>query len=94
MAAGPLNPETKRDILIIGSATSLQAYDLLENKDLFYKEIPDGVFSLLFAHVHPIPEPLVLVGENCSIQVRLCIPLSRASTIPERRSTGTCRAGW
>ena len=71
LAAGPLNPSLKRDILLIGSSSSLQAYDVLENKDLFYKEIPDGVCALLFGYVPPIVEPLVLVGENCSIQVPL-----------------------
>ncbi len=41
---------------------------MLENRDLFYKEIPDGVHSILFAQLPHIPDPLILVGENCSIQ--------------------------
>ena len=70
LAAGPLKPELKRDVLIIGSSTSLQVFDLLENKDLFYKEIPDGVHSILLARIPPNPDLLILVGENCSIQVK------------------------
>jgi len=40
----------------------------MENRDLFYKEIPDGVSSILFAKLPNVKEPLILVGENCSIQ--------------------------
>lgn len=75
LAAGPLSPAHKRDVLVVGCSTSLQVYDLVENKDLFYKEIPDGVCSLLFATLGSINAPVILVGENCSIQVRALSPV-------------------
>ena len=34
-----LDPTLDRDILIIGTQTTLLAYDIQENKDLFYKEV-------------------------------------------------------
>jgi len=68
LAAGALSPEHKRDVLIVGCSTSIQVYDLIENKDLFYREVPDGVHSLLFTVMTCSSVPLILVGENCSIQ--------------------------
>ena len=64
MTAGPLNPSHNRDVLIIGCFTSLQVYDPFENKDLFYKEIPDGVWSLLFGRISNIPDPLIFIGDH------------------------------
>lgn len=62
--------EEKRinDILLVGTHTNLLAYDVENNKDIFYKEVPDGVNSLVFGTIPDVPEPLAVVGGNCSIQ--------------------------
>ena len=45
------------------------AYDVEKNADVFYKEVPDGVRSLSFGRIPSQPDPLVIVGGHCSIQV-------------------------
>lgn len=60
----------ERDILLIGSPTSLQSYDVQENRDLFFCEIPDGVNTAVLGNMGTLEGPLVIVGGNCSIQVR------------------------
>lgn len=42
--------------------------DPFENKDLFYKEIPDGVTSVKCGFIGAKDTPLAFVGSNCSIQ--------------------------
>ena len=39
LCAGKLDPSLDRDVLCIGSPTNLLAYDVHDNKDLFYKEV-------------------------------------------------------
>jgi len=60
--------QTSRDMLFVGTQTNLLAYDVDNNSDLFYKDIPDGVNSLLVGKVGNSPNPLVFAGGNCSIQ--------------------------
>jgi len=60
--------DRKREILLIGSATSLQAYDVEVNSDIFFKEIADGVNVIAFGFLPTIPTPLAMVGGNCSLQ--------------------------
>ncbi|XP_057298017.1 Bardet-Biedl syndrome 2 protein-like [Hydractinia symbiolongicarpus] len=60
--------DSQRDMLFVGTQTNLLAYDVENNSDLFYKEVPDGVNSLLVGNVGTNPTPLVLAGGNCSIQ--------------------------
>jgi len=38
LCAGRLDSTSSRDILCIGTQTNLLAYDVHDNKDLFYKE--------------------------------------------------------
>lgn len=70
LAAGDLEgkPDKKRDLLLIGSSTSLQGYDVENNSDIFFKEVPDGVNALAFGSLPHIPNPLAMVGGNCSLQ--------------------------
>lgn len=67
--AGPLVPGKDHDVLFVGTGTSLMAYDVERNADVFYKDVPDGVSSITFGWVRGIAEPLVIVGGHCSIQV-------------------------
>lgn len=39
LAAGELDPKSGRDHLFIGTPTNLQAYDVEQNKGLFFKEV-------------------------------------------------------
>jgi Bardet-Biedl syndrome 2 protein len=63
-------PGKDHDVLFVGTGTSLMAYDVERNADVFYKDVPDGVSSITFGWVRGIAEPLVIVGGHCSIQVR------------------------
>ena len=51
------------DILFIGGATTLVAYDVERNADLFFCDVPDGANRIV---VNP-SSGLVMVGGNCSI---------------------------
>ena len=42
LTAGRLNDAVNRDTLVVGTPTNLLAYDVENNSDLFYKEVPDG----------------------------------------------------
>lgn len=60
--------ERARDVLLVGTHTNLLAYDVEKNSDIFYKEVPDGVNSLIYGRIPGIQAPLAVVGGNCSIQ--------------------------
>jgi len=70
LAAGDLEAraDRQRDILLIGSSTSLQGYDVEANSDVFFKEVPDGVNALAFGTLASLPAPVAMVGGNCSLQ--------------------------
>ncbi|GBG31968.1 Bardet-Biedl syndrome 2 protein-like [Hondaea fermentalgiana] len=57
-----------RDTLLVGSTSSLLAYDVHDNSDKFFAEVPEGVRSLRFGNLHGIGEPLIFVGGDCSLQ--------------------------
>ena len=42
LTAGRLNDAVNRDTLVIGTPTNLLAYDVENNSDIFYKDVPDG----------------------------------------------------
>jgi len=60
--------ESGRDILFVGTPTNLLAYDVENNSDLFYKDVPDGVNALLVGQIGMDPTPMVIAGGNCSVQ--------------------------
>ena len=41
ITAGRLDPSSSQDVLVIGTQSNLLAYDVLNNKDVFYKEVVD-----------------------------------------------------
>ena len=57
----------KSDVLFIGCETSLMCYDIMENKTLFDREIPEGVLSMTCGKFSSFIEPLCLAGGNCNI---------------------------
>eukprot|EP00656_Telonema_subtile_P027317 TRINITY_DN2936_c0_g1_i4.p1 TRINITY_DN2936_c0_g1~~TRINITY_DN2936_c0_g1_i4.p1 ORF type:complete len:708 (+),score=238.48 TRINITY_DN2936_c0_g1_i4:70-2193(+) len=68
LASGALDPSLGRDVLLIGMHNQLLVFDVEENADLIFKEVPDGINSLTFGKVGSSPLPLAVVGGNCSIQ--------------------------
>lgn len=68
LVAGRLDDTSEADILLVGSPTDLLAYDVAGNKDVFFKELPDGVFAMCVGRVGALASPLVFVGGKCSIQ--------------------------
>ena len=81
LACGALNPNQDKDILLVGAQTTLLAYDVLDNRDLFFKDAPDGVNAIVVGIFGGAADnaPLALVGGNSR---------SRASTTPETRRIG------
>uniref|UniRef100_A0A7S0L2Q7 Bardet-Biedl syndrome 2 protein homolog n=1 Tax=Coccolithus braarudii TaxID=221442 RepID=A0A7S0L2Q7_9EUKA len=68
LSSGPLISKSSRETLLVGAQTTLLAYDVLENRDLFFKDAPDGVNTVVVGVIGDLLEPLALVGGNCSIQ--------------------------
>ncbi|XP_077966943.1 BBSome complex member BBS2-like isoform X2 [Styela clava] len=66
--AGSLDEHEGRDVLAVGTATNLLLYDVHNNKDLFYKEVPDGVNALEIGKLGDIEYPMVIAGGNCTLQ--------------------------
>ncbi|XP_063830957.1 Bardet-Biedl syndrome 2 protein homolog [Ostrinia nubilalis] len=68
LAAGPLRPDTGRDMLLIGSPSQILAYDVHDNTDLFFRDSPDGVNVIIVGSFGKYTEPLAIVGGNSSVQ--------------------------
>ena len=68
LTSGPLSPKLDRDILIVGTQTNLLAFDVEKNSDIFYKDVPDGINAVVYGQIGTTPNPLAIVGGNCSIQ--------------------------
>ena len=68
LKCGRLATKHQRDLLFVGAQTTLLAYDVLENCDLFFKDAPDGANAILVGKLGDLEIPLALVGGNCSIQ--------------------------
>lgn len=43
ISAGKLNPNEEKDILVIGTQSTLLAYHVENNTDLFYKEVGSNI---------------------------------------------------
>ncbi|KAG7187986.1 hypothetical protein KM043_013942 [Ampulex compressa] len=61
--------DDERDILLVGTATHVLAYQVEENADIFYKEVPEGACSLLVAKLSWLPKQALIVGGDCSVTV-------------------------
>uniref|UniRef100_A0A670IPE6 Bardet-Biedl syndrome 2 protein homolog n=1 Tax=Podarcis muralis TaxID=64176 RepID=A0A670IPE6_PODMU len=68
LTAGQLNPDLGCDSLLIGTRTSLLAYDVHNNADLFYAGVPDGANTIVLGTLGDISSPLAIIGGNCSLQ--------------------------
>lgn len=69
ITAGSLSVEhPERDILLIGTGTSLQAYDVTDNRDIFFRETTDAVTALAIGSFSGEGgEKLSIAGGNCSL---------------------------
>jgi len=69
ISCGKLDLAVGKDQLLVGAQTTLLAYDVLDNKDLYFKDAPDGVNAIVVGALSGLERgPLALVGGNCSIQ--------------------------
>ncbi|XP_034378360.1 BBSome complex member BBS2 [Arvicanthis niloticus] len=68
LGAGVLNPELGYDTLLVGTQTSLLAYDIYNNSDLFYREVADGANAIVLGTLGDIASPLAIIGGNCALQ--------------------------
>ena len=68
VASGRLDPNLGRDMLLVGTAADVLAYDVEENRDVFFKEVPEGVSAMVCGRVggHD-QQPLAVVGGSCNI---------------------------
>lgn len=63
LSSGPAAP----DLLFVGTQSNLLAYDTERNADVFFRDVQDGVNTLLVGRATPGGPPLVIAGGNCSI---------------------------
>ncbi|PNF42358.1 Bardet-Biedl syndrome 2 protein-like protein [Cryptotermes secundus] len=68
ICAGNLDVTEERDTLVVGTPTNLLAYDVENNTDIFYKEVSDGSSVVIIGKLGSFPNPLAIVGGNCSLQ--------------------------
>ncbi|DBA02908.1 TPA: hypothetical protein N0F65_005935 [Lagenidium giganteum] len=73
LSVGKFQETDAGDTLMVGTQSSLLAYNVEKNSDIFYKDVPDGVNTMLFAPVPTVkagsaPSQMVVVGGNCSLQ--------------------------
>lgn len=68
LAAGPLLPNLDRDLLLVGTPNFLQCYDIQLNKDVFFRDVLDGVNCITVGSCGSSSSALVIVGGNCSVQ--------------------------
>jgi len=66
LAVAPLGKRGK-EVLLLGTATDLTAYDVLKNSDLFFRDLPDGVHALCCGRLAGRKQPVVFAGGACSI---------------------------
>ncbi|RHY72730.1 hypothetical protein DYB34_013199, partial [Aphanomyces astaci] len=77
LCVGKFRDQDAGDTLIVGTHANILGYNVEKNSDAFYKDVPDGVNTMLFGTLPNIPSRMVMVGGNCSIQVRAEITPSR-----------------
>nr|XP_006641485.1 PREDICTED: Bardet-Biedl syndrome 2 protein isoform X1 [Lepisosteus oculatus] len=68
LTTGTLAPGSSCHALLVGSQTSLLAYDVHNNADIFYREITDGANAIVLGNLGDIPSPLAVIGGNCALQ--------------------------
>ncbi|XP_045482156.1 Bardet-Biedl syndrome 2 protein-like [Harmonia axyridis] len=67
LVTGTFIPDEDKDILVIGTTSHILVYHVHDNRDIFYKECPDGVKALVLGNFGESRNKLLLVGGNSSI---------------------------
>eukprot|EP00758_Cryptobia_borreli_P002129 Tbor_TRINITY_DN2811_c0_g1::TRINITY_DN2811_c0_g1_i1::g.23247::m.23247/K16747/BBS2; Bardet-Biedl syndrome 2 protein len=67
LLAAPVDSSRKEDLLIIGSQTSITAYDVNKNSDAYFKDVQEAVRSVSFGSINTALPKMAIVGGNCSI---------------------------
>nr|CAH7736700.1 unnamed protein product [Callosobruchus chinensis] len=67
LTVGMIVPDDEKDILIVGTNSHILAYHVHDNKDVFYRECPDGVQSIAVGNFKDSKSPVVMVGGNSTI---------------------------
>lgn len=68
VCAGALDPSLDHDVLLVGTAADLLAYNVDNNSELFFKDLPDGASRLACGRAGSSGAPVAVVGGNCSLQ--------------------------
>ena len=67
--AAHLHAASAGDLLLVGSATHILAYNVEENSDVFLREVSSGLSSITVGKIEQgSDDALCLVGGNCSIE--------------------------
>lgn len=66
LAAGPLQGG-KKELLVVGTANELLAYNVEKNSDAFHMDMPHGVYCLALGRLGGSQKMLAFAGGNCSI---------------------------
>jgi Bardet-Biedl syndrome 2 protein len=67
--AGKLEASSTSDMLFVGSSTHILAYNVEENRDVYFREVSSGLSSVTVGKiVKGSEDALCLVGGNCSIE--------------------------
>ena len=65
LLAGKLTEDVDaRDLLFVGTRSSLLAYDVERNAEVFYKEVTDGVNTLVIGKIGNSNKPIIICGGN------------------------------
>lgn len=66
---GSLLLESEHDVLLVGMESNILAYDVEQNAEIFFKDVPDGVRAMTVAKISKVATPLLVIGGHCSVQV-------------------------
>ncbi|XP_014222559.1 Bardet-Biedl syndrome 2 protein homolog [Trichogramma pretiosum] len=66
IATGCLDDD-ERDVLFVGTASHVLAYQVEDNADLFRRELADGAYAIACGKLGWLQQPVLCVGGNCSI---------------------------
>lgn len=61
------NNNNNNNLLFVGGQSSLLAYDIDNNADVFFRDIQDGVNTLYLGKFNQSSNSLILAGGNCSV---------------------------
>lgn len=67
LSTGNLDSSNQNDTLLVGTSTSVLAYDVNNNSDLFYKEFADGANAIAVGNLGSFSDPVAVVGGNCAL---------------------------